>query len=97
MIIVRFIGWLLLAAAIIVLGRDLLAWRDTGVFSPISVEELWSSLARGSLERTQADVAPWIWSGIIYPFLRFWAALSLAAVALVLMWVARRQGPRRRR
>ena len=101
MIVVRFIGWVLLAAALIVLGRDLLAWYDTGVFAPVSIEALWGNLDHGSLDRFEATivrtVAPFVWTGIVQVALRFWAALSFAVLAFVLIWVGHARDDRRRR
>jgi uncharacterized membrane protein len=97
MIIVRFVGWLLLLAALIVLGRDLLAWYDTGIYAPVSLEQLWSNLDRAGLERVQRMFAPWIWNGIIQEVLRLWAGLSLAVVGILLIWAGRRRDTRRRR
>jgi hypothetical protein len=101
MIFVRFVGWLLLLAALIVLGRDLLVWYDTGVFAPVSLEELWSNLDRSGLDRFEATivraVAPWVWSGFVQVFLRFWAALSFAVLAFLFIWAGHRRDDRRRR
>jgi hypothetical protein len=101
MVIVRFIGWLLLLAALIVLGRDLLAWYDTGVFAPVSIEDLWANLHHASLDRVEATiqrtVAPFVWTGIVQAVLRFWAGLSLAVLAFLLIWAGQSRDDRRRR
>jgi hypothetical protein len=101
MIVVRFIGLLLLVAALVILGRDLLAWYDTRAFAPVSLEDLWSNLHRASFDRFEAAVvrgaAPWVWNGIVHVLLRFWAALSLGVLGILFVWAGRRRDDRRRR
>lgn len=101
MIVVRFIGWLLLLAALIVLGRDFLAWYDTRVFAPVSLEQFWSNLDRGSLDQFEAAImrvaAPWVWSGIVRELLRLWAAPTFAVLGVLLVWAGHRRDDRRRR
>ncbi len=98
MIVVRIIGWLLLLAGVIVLGRDVLAWRDTGVLAPVSLEQLWLELGRASLARFEGALAPWALT-ITRPALAPWAAPCLVAIGFVLAWFGRKrqqQRPRRR-
>ena len=69
-LIARLIGFLLLLVAIAVLGHDLLAWRENGVFSPTSIGQLWHYVHRASLsaiqEAVQRYIAPELWDpGII--------------------------------
>lgn len=101
MILVRFVGWLLLLAALIVLGRDVLVWYDTHVFEPVSLEDLWSNLNRPSFDRFEAagvrTVAPWLWGGFVHVVLRFWAALSFAVLAFFFIWAGHARDDRRRR
>jgi hypothetical protein len=95
MIIVRIIGWILLLAGAIVLGRDLIAWRDAGVWAPISLEELWLELHRASLARVEGGLAPWL-LGIVRRGLALWAAPSLLVPGIVFAWLGRKRGERRR-
>jgi len=98
MIVMRIIGWLLLLAGVIVLGRDVLAWRDTGVLAPVSLEQLWLELGRASLARFEGALAPWALT-ITRPALTPWAAPCLVALGFVVAWLGRRrqqQRPRRR-
>ena len=101
MVVVRFVGWLLVLAALIVLGRDLLAWHDTHVFAPVSFEELWGNLSRGGLDRFEAMVvrgaAPWVWTGIVHVLLRIWASLLFLILGLFLVWAGTGRGDERRR
>ena len=96
MIIIRIIGWMLLLAGVIVLGRDLIAWRDAAVFSPVTLEQLWLELNRASLARLQGAVAPWL-LGSLHAALALWAAPSLIVAGLLLVWLGRKRGEPRRR
>jgi hypothetical protein len=96
MILVRIIGWMLLLAGIIVLGRDLIAWRDAAVFAPQSLEQLWLELHHASLARLQGALAPWL-VGVLHAVLALWAAPSLIVPGIVLVWLGRRRGEHRRR
>jgi hypothetical protein len=102
MIIGRVIGWLLLLAALTVLGRDLIGWADTGEFAPIAAGQLWFSLDPGSLNLAQAavqrHVAAWLWDPVIESMLLWWAVPVLSVPGLVLLVLCRRRTqPRRRR
>ena len=96
MILVRIIGWVLLLAGLIVLGRDLIAWRDAAVFAPVSLEQLWLELNRASLARLEGGLAPWLLP-IVHPVFALWAAPSLLVPGLLLAWLGRRGGERRQR
>ncbi|HUZ71890.1 MAG TPA: hypothetical protein VMU87_02790 [Stellaceae bacterium] len=98
MVIVRVIGWLLFLAALVVLGGDFVAWQDTQSFAPITLDRLWSDLdppSRAAFEATVARAAPsWAWTGIIRVVLDLWAAPSMAAAGVVLVWLSRHRGDR---
>jgi hypothetical protein len=100
MIVVRLVGWLLVLIALMILGRDLLAWYDSGTFAPVSLDQLWFELfhrsravVQGMLER---DTAPWF-GHIIFVALLLWAAPIVAVPGVVLIWVGRRRGETRAR
>jgi len=94
---VRAIGWVLLLAALAIVGRDLIAWYDTGVLAPVSLGQLWSDFGRASLDHFQATMLrlgpAWLWDGIIAVFLRWWAVPCLALPGLVLAWLGRSRLP----
>jgi hypothetical protein len=96
MIVVRSIGWVLLIAAIVVLGRDLIAWRDSGVLAPVPLGELWLELHRDSLVAVEDALAPWLLQ-IVRALLAFPAAASFLVVGGLLAWFGRKRGARRRR
>ena len=89
MIIGRVIGWLLLVAALIVLGRDIMGWFDTGSFTPIAAGQLWSQLSPSSVESAQQR----LWNPIL-DLLAWPAVLVLGIPGLVLSALFR---PRMRR
>ncbi len=98
MVIIRVIGWLLFLAALVVLGRDVVAWQDTQNFAPVSLDALWNDLdptSRAAFEATVARTLPsWAWAGIIRVVLDIWAAPSIAAAGIVLIWLGRRRSDR---
>jgi hypothetical protein len=101
-VIGRIIGWLMLLAALAVLGRDLVVGYRTGVLAPVVVGQLWFDLDRASLNLVQAVIqrylTPWLWDPVVTTFLFFWAAPTLAVPGLLLLWLCRRRrGARRRR
>jgi hypothetical protein len=96
MIVVRIIGWVLLLAGIVVLGRDLMAWRDSGVFAPVSLGQLWLELHRDSLVGMEDALAPWLLQ-IVRALLVPPAAVGFLVAGLVLAWAGRKRGSRRRR
>jgi hypothetical protein len=98
MVIGRFLGWLLLFAACVVLVRDGLVWADTHNVAPLSLAGLWSDLGASGFRSAHAGVesiAPWLWNRGIGPVLSLWALPIFAAVGLVLLWSCRRVRPRR--
>jgi hypothetical protein len=98
MIVGRVIGWVLLAAGLVVLARDLLGWLDTGIFAPIALGQLWFDLAPGSLNLAQAVVQrylhPALWDPVVLSVLFLWASAFLILLGAVLVLACR---PRRRR
>ena len=96
MIIVRIIGWMLLLAGLIVLGRDLIAWRGAALWVPISIEQLWLELDRASLARLEGALAPWLLT-IAHRILALWAAPSLSVPGIALAWLGRKRGEQRHR
>ena len=97
--VLRVIGWLLIAAALVFLGRDLLAWHQGGQWAATSAGKVWYGLSPGSLNLLQAVVERHIWQplwpAILWILLRpVW--LVLAAPGLILAFWPRRQRPRRR-
>ena len=100
--IARFIGWILLAAAAALLGRDLLEAYQTGSLQVAALGEIWFKLNPGSLNALQAGVerylSVWLWDAVITPLLHSWAFLVPLLPGLLLVLLRRRRGaPSRRR
>ena len=100
MVVVRFIGWVLLAAAAALLGRDLLEAFQTGSLRIAALGEIWFKLNPGSLNALQAGVerylSVWIWDSVITPILHAWAFVVPLLPGLLLMLPGRRQGAPRK-
>ena len=95
MIAVRVIGWVLLLAGCAVLGRDVLAWHDTGVVAPVTLEQLWLELGRVSLAEFEGRLAPWMLD-IARPALAPWAAPCILVAGFLFAWLGRRRERKRR-
>jgi hypothetical protein len=95
MVVWRAIGWLLFLAGLSVLGRDVIAWFETRVWTPIALGELWYDLDRSSLNLVQAViqryVSAFLWDQIIVRLLLCWAFAVLIAVGAVILLLARRR------
>ncbi len=101
MLIGRIIGWLLVLAALVMLGRDLIGWLDTRHLSLVAAGDLWYQVDPNSLllaqPAIQRHVAPWLWDPVIETILLCPAMLVLGVPGLALLWVCRRRDRRRRR
>ena len=94
----RFLGWLLLFAAGVVLVRDALAWADLHVVAPLSLGGLWADLGASGLRSTRAAVehlAPWLWTSGVALVLSLWALPVFLVLGLLLRWSCRRPPQRR--
>ena len=91
MILLRLIGWILLLAGLMVLGRDLVGGWDIGSFAPVSLDALWQNLANSSYVKIHGAFAPML--------LRLWATPTLIILGVILIGLGRvrRSGGRRRR
>ncbi|HTS91177.1 MAG TPA: hypothetical protein VMG55_04180 [Stellaceae bacterium] len=101
MIVGRILGWLVLILAIAAEGADLFGFWDTGAYRAHALGEIWNWIDTTSLQLAEAGVSrhisPWLWNSVIIEVLQWPAALTLAALGLVLLWVFRRRERRRRR
>jgi ABC-type sugar transport system permease subunit len=100
LIVLRVIGWLLILAALILLGRDIVAWIHLGRWVAMPAGQLWHDLSPNSLGLAQAAIERhvWkpLWNPVIFTILRQPASLVFAAPGLLLLLVARRSRRRRR-
>lgn len=96
MLVLKGIGWLFIAAALFLLGRDLLHWQASGHWAATSAGKLWYELSPGTLNLLQAGIERHVWQPLWSPVL--WLLLRpswiiLAAIGLLLAFWS----PHRRR
>ena len=95
MIVGRVIGWILVAASIAILARDVSGWLDSGAFSFVAAGELWFTVHNGSLNLlqaiTQRYIFPQLWDPIFVTVLLWPAFLVVGVPGLILSWVFRKR------
>jgi hypothetical protein len=100
MIALRALAWLLLAAAVVAAGRDVLLWIETGQFDPIPLGQIWANIHRDSLLLVEPGlvrhVHPALWEWIVFPLLQSSAAVVAALTGIFLAIVTRREKRKRR-
>jgi hypothetical protein len=93
MLVGRFLGWLLLALALVMLVRDMFAWAGSGQLSFITAGELWFRLSPSTLQLAQPVIqrylAAWLWEPVIVSVLLRPAVLVFGVPGLVLAWLFR--------
>jgi len=98
MVLIRALGWLLLAMAVAAMVYDGLAWWSEGTFRLVSLGDLWSRLEMGSLNAFQTTVerrvSVSLWSRILQPALRVSALPVFVGFGLVFLWLGRRRESR---
>ncbi len=93
--IVRIVGGILMALALIALGADALASFEQGGLAVAALGELWFRLDPGSLNLMQAVVQRYLWPGLWDPvivwLLRWpiWSLLGGVGVVLATVHLAR--------
>jgi len=94
MILVRALGWLLLALAVSVAVNDALAWWAESQLHFLTLGELWGKLAPASLADTQRSVQrfanPSLWQTIARPVLGVPAIPVFLGIGLLLLWAGSR-------
>jgi hypothetical protein len=88
-LVVRTIALLLLALALAILGRDIMAAAPETGFQMVPLGKLWFELHSGSLNLLQAVVERHIWAPLwqsaIFPILQQPAAVVVAALGIVIL------------
>ena len=85
----RLLGWLLLAAAASLLGRDVVRWAEGRGFGPAPLGQVWFDVDRFSLNLVQAVVeryvASWLWQDVLAPLLLApaWVVVGAAGAAVL--------------
>jgi hypothetical protein len=97
----RFIGWLLLALAVILAGAEVMHSLAAGHWTPTPLGKLWYDYHRGSLNLTQAVTQRYIWAPLWDPgvvTVLTWPAWAVSGgLGIVLMALFRRRQPKRKR
>ena len=97
-IVLGVIGWLLVAGAAVMAGREAVAWVQSGEWMPIAAGQLWFDLHKDSLQLVQPAIEryilPALWDPVILTVLQWPAWAVLGATGLVLaLWAGRRRRP----
>lgn len=98
MAVLRLIGWILLAAALVALGADIVRSVRAEAIDTQPIGALWFATSPGSLMRTQAWVQAFIgsavWSKGIFPLLTMPAWLPSGFLGAVFLLITRRHARR---
>ncbi|MEX0810133.1 MAG: hypothetical protein WD044_15515 [Dongiaceae bacterium] len=102
MIVLRLIGWLLIAAALALLAREVYLWLVAGQWSIVSGYQLWFDLHQSSLHGLQATIernlSTGIWNGIRTVLgAPAWLLLGIPGLLLALVRRRRRRADSKRR
>jgi hypothetical protein len=96
MVVVRGLGWLLLALAVAAIVHDGLNWWSEGTFHLLGLGDLWSHLDVRSLGDTQSaaqrHLSGVLWTWIIRPLLLIPALPAFLALGILLLWLGNRSG-----
>ena len=94
MVVIRGLGWLLLALAVAAIVHDGLAWWSEGSFRLLGLGDLWSHLDVRSLSEAQSVVqrhlSAALWTWIVRPVLMIPALPAFLALGLLLLWLGNR-------
>ena len=98
----RFIGWVLLALALVLAGHEALNALEGEGYKLIAMGELWfridQACGTATLNVTQAFIQryvwAWLWEGVIQNILLAPAWLVFGLPGLCLVWISRARGKR---
>jgi hypothetical protein len=97
LIICRIIGWMLLLTGAAVLVRDVVAYFQNNLWTPLALGQLWYTLDRSSLNLVQAViqryVSPFLWDRVIVALLLCWASAVLLGLGAFVLVLARHRRP----
>jgi len=99
MALVRFLGWLLILAALLMGGYDAYQWHYHDQHHVTAAGELWRNMSPSTLDLAQNEVerhvAPALWDRIVRPLLALPASAGLGVPGILLVFLARRRHPGR--
>jgi hypothetical protein len=98
-LVVRILGFLLLAGALLAAAWQFQLWAQSGRFIPLALGQMWFKLDASSLNLTQAVIEryvwPPLWDPVILTVLRWpaWAVLGLPALILLVVPISKGRRP----
>ncbi len=101
MVVGRVLGWLLVLAAILAFGAEVVFLVKTGAYTMLTVGKIWAGIDANSLVGfgafVEKSISPALWSDVLVPLfsLPAWAVAGVPGAALV--WFCRKGKARRRR
>jgi hypothetical protein len=99
-VVLRILGWVLVAAALFLVGREALVWQETGDWAVIPTGQLWFELHRESLLLLQPVIERYIWPPLWDPgittILQWPAWAAVGGLGLFLLLIASVRPGRRR-
>ena len=101
MVVLRLIGWLLVAAALALLVREAYGWLTDGQWNVVPAGQVWFDLHKNSLLLVQPAIERYLWTGlwnIVETILTWpaWLVLGIPGVLLALPPRRRRADSKRR-
>jgi len=98
MVLLRALGWLLLALALGAVVYDCLNLWSDGAFHLLALGDIWSRLDLGSLNAVERDLRSMLsgvlWNGLLLPVLQIPALPAFVFVGMLCLWFSRRIGGR---
>ncbi|SJZ82076.1 hypothetical protein SAMN02745126_02424 [Enhydrobacter aerosaccus] len=96
MVLVRALGWVLLAMAVAAVVNDCLAWWSEGALRVLTLGELWGRLDLGSLRQvqgwTESHLGGALWRYVGQPILSLPALPVFVVGGALLIWAGARAG-----
>ena len=97
MFIGRLAGWVLLTAAVLLAGSELVHSLAAGHWAPTSLGALWLAIHHDSLEQLQRQLSPEIWDSLAGTLLAWPAWADLGGLGLILLLAFQTRAPKRKR
>jgi hypothetical protein len=102
MVVLRLIGWLLIAAALALLVREAYLWLTTDSWDIVPAGQVWFDLHKDSLLLVQPAIERYLWTGlwnVVETILTWpvWLVLGVPGLVLALLPRRRRRADSKRR